>query len=136
MANNALLFNSALEGFITGAIAGGAQSDPVSADYAGLVNQGVVFATAMDAAIPTDTAGAPQPAGTPGISIAGGAAIQPAGSSAVVEAQNFKTNLMQGLAYSAAFQRFSTTQTAAQLTTTVNALKALYLQAAASGVYT
>lgn len=136
MANNALLFNGALDGFVSGALAGSYQTDPVQADYAAIVNQAVVFATAMDAAIPTDTAGSPQPPGTPGISVAGGAAINPSGSSAVAESQALKQSLMKDLCFTFAFQRYGTGQVAGTFTTAIAAIKAIYLQTALSGVYT
>jgi hypothetical protein len=134
--NNALLFNAAFNGFMAGAFAGSYQTDPTQADYAPIVNQAVTFATAMDAAIPTDTAGSPQPATTTGISVAGGAAIQPAGSSAVVEAQSLKPSLLQALCFGAAFQRYATGVPSSQFTAVIAALKAAYFQAALSGAYT
>jgi hypothetical protein len=136
MANNALLFNAALNGYLAGSLAGAFQSDPVQADYAAIVTQGVTFATAMDAAIATDTAGAPQPATTPGISIAGGASITPSGSTAVFEAQSLKPTLLQSLCFGFAFQRFGTGLPAGNFTAAIAAIKAVYFQALLSGVYT
>lgn len=136
MANNALLINAALNGFLSGAVAGGLLFDPTQADYAAIVNQANTFAVAMDAAISNDAAGTPQPAGTPGISVAGGAAIQPAGSSAVLEAQAIKPQLLQSLCFGAAFQRFTTGAPAGQFTSMIAAIKALYFQTLLSGTYT
>lgn len=87
MANNALLYNAALNGYLAGALAGAPQSDPTQLDYKPIVDQAVVFATAMDAAIANDAVATPQPAGTPAISVAGGAVIYPAGATNVDEAQ-------------------------------------------------
>lgn len=136
MANNALLFNAALNGFLAGALAGGFQTDPVQADYAAIVNQAVVFATAMDAAISNDAAGTPQPATTPGISIAGGAAIVPAGSTPVFEAQILKPQLLKDLCFGFAFQRYQTGAVAGVFTAAIAAIKAIYFQTLLSGVYT
>jgi len=137
MANNILLYNAALSGFVSGALAGAYQIDPTQADYAAIVNQGVTFATAMDAAITFDTAGAPQPPGTAGISvIATGVAIAGAGSTALVEAQAIKPQLMQNLCFGFAFQRYGTGLTSTAFTVAVAAIKAVYFQTLLSGLYT
>lgn len=136
MANNALLFNAALNGYLAGALAGAYQTDPTQADYAPIVNQAVVFATAMDAAIAVDLIAAPQPAGTPPISIAGGAAIVGAGASWLIEAQAIKPGLLQSLCFGMAFQRYTTGLTAGNYTTLIAAIKAVYFQTLLSGVYT
>ena len=136
MANNALLFNAALGGYLAGVLAGTNQQDAVQADYAPIVAQAVTFATAMDAAIATDTAGAPQPATSTGISVAGGAAIVPAGSTAVFESQQLKANLLKDICFGMAFQRFATGIPAANFTVLIAAIKAVYFQTVLSGVFT
>lgn len=136
MANNALLYNAAFSGYLAGALAGAYQTDPTQADYAPIVNQAVVFATAMDAAITNDAAATPQPAGTPPISIAGGAAIVGAGTTPLVEAQSVKPGLLQMLCFGMAFQRYTTGLAAGNYTTLIAAIKAVYFQTLLSGVYT
>ncbi len=136
MANNILLYNAALSGFLSGVIAGSYQTDATQADYASIVNQAVVFATAIDVAIATDTVGSPQPPGTAGISAGGGVAITGAGSSALVEAQTIKPQLLQSLCFGFAFQRYSTGLISSTYTTAVAAIKAVYFQTLLSGLYT
>lgn len=128
-ANNALLFNAALAGYAAGMVAGSNLTDATTADYAAQATQATNWATELDSVIPTDTAGAPQPGGSVGISVAGGAGIQPAGSSAVLESQNGKMQLIWSLSFSIAFQRFSTGLAAANFATQAAAVKALYFAA-------
>ncbi len=137
--SNVLLYNAALNGYLAGALAGAPQSDPTSLDYKPIVDQAVVFATAMDAAIAMDNVGAPQPAGTTAISVAGGGgvgvAITPAAGSALIEAQAVKPQLMQALCFGAAFQRFTTGLSAGNYTTLIAAIKAVYFQTLLSASY-
>jgi hypothetical protein len=78
-ANNALLYNAALEGFVAGTVKGRwltavnsgtppaiGTKDP---SYLALVGQAAFFAEALDAAVPTDDTASPQPAGTEAISV-------------------------------------------------------------------
>jgi len=51
--NNDQLFDAALCAFVAGSL-NASISDSVQADYASIVNAGVVFAAAVDALIPTD----------------------------------------------------------------------------------
>jgi len=92
--------------------------------------------TFVQCLIATDTAGVPQPAGSTGISIAGGAAIVPAGSTAVFESQMGKLGLIYALSFSIAFQRFSTGLLAANFATQAAAVKALYFSAVPNVVVT
>lgn len=136
MANNILLYNAALNGFLSGALAGAFQTDPVQGDYTTIVSQAVIFATAMDAAIPNDNVGASQPVGTAAISVIGtGVAITGGGTSALVEGQAIKPQLLQMLCFGFAFQRYAT-GTAPTYTTAIAAIKAIYFQTLLSGLYT
>lgn len=137
MANNALLFNAALKGWMAGQMATGLPSDPTQGDYAAMVTQAVNVATTIDAAIATDTAGVPVPPTTTGISVAGGAAIVPAGSTAVFESQLGKEGIMFGLCFGASYGRFSATGVAgASFAAVTAAIVAAYRQAALSLVVT
>jgi hypothetical protein len=146
MANNILLYNAALNGFVSSQLAGSqfdVSASPAAADFLTIVAQGVVFAALMDAAIPTDDAASPQPAGTGPISVVTtGVAIVPT-TSAITEAQAVKTQLLQSLVFGYFFQRFqanfpapSSTNFAASLTAPIAAIKAAYLAAAAGAIYT
>jgi len=135
MASNALLFNAALTGFMSGMIAGQPIVDAVQANYAAAVAEAAAFATEIDSLIATDTAGSPQPVGSIGISIAGGAAIIPV-ATAPFESQVAKASLMQALSFGAAFQRFKTGDTAVSFLTLASAVRAAYFQTVLSGVYT
>jgi hypothetical protein len=78
-ANNALLFNAALEGFVAGTVKGrwltaiNSGTPPATGtkdpSYLALVGQAAFFAEALDAAVPTDDVASPQPAGTQAISV-------------------------------------------------------------------
>ncbi len=136
MANNQLLYNAALSGFLSGVLAGAYQTDSVQGDYTAIVNQAVVFATAIDASILTDTIAAPQPAGTPGISNPDGTAVTAAGSTGLVSAQSVKPQLMQALCFGAAFQRYITALPSSNFATVVAAIRAIYLKTLLSGSYT
>jgi hypothetical protein len=136
MANNALLFNAALAGFASGMLAGQNLTDATQADYAAIATQAAQFATEMDSLIANDLAASPQPATSTQISIAGGAAIVPAGSTSVFEAQSAKVGLLQALCFGYAFQRFQTGALAASFATGCAAIKAVYFQTILSGVFT
>ena len=136
MANNALLFNAALAGYAAGMVAGSNITDATVADYNAQTTQAAQWATELDSLIATDTAGVPQPAGSTGISIAGGAAIVPAGSTAVFESQMGKLGLIYALSFSIAFQRFSTGLLAANFATQAAAVKALFFSAVPNVVVT
>jgi hypothetical protein len=128
-ANNALLYNAALNGYLSGAQVGANLTDPTSADYAKIVTQAQAWATEIDSLIATDTAGAPQPAGSTGISvITTGVAIAPSTSTAVYESQLQKTGMMQMLSMGIAFQRYATGMTGSSFAVQAAAVKALYLQ--------
>ena len=109
--NNNLLYNAALSGFVSGAVAGANQTDPTvvtpaAADYAALVGMGVLFATAMDAAIAPDVVATPQPAGSGPISVGTpGVAIAPT-TGAIQEAETGKIQLLQALCFGISFQRY------------------------------
>jgi hypothetical protein len=102
-ANNALLYNACFDGYMAGVFSG--RSHVVAGTFPNLVADAQAFAAAVDALIPTDTAGSPQPAGTTGISvITTGVAIAPT-TGTIQEAQLGKTALMFGLAYGTAVDR-------------------------------
>lgn len=129
-AHNNLLFNAAFNGYLAGALSGGNLIDSVQTDYAPIVNQASLFATAVDAAIPNDAAATPQPAGTKPISLAGAAAIVPDNSS-TVEAQKAKTQLLFKLCFGNAFNRYSTDASAqTAFATSAAAIKAAYFEGA------
>jgi hypothetical protein len=136
MANNAILFNAALQGYMGGMLAGQNLQDPVQADYAAIVTQAVAWATELDSLIANDLAATPVPPTTTQISIAGGAAIVPAGSTAVFESQLGKANLIFSLSFGQAFQRFQTGALAASFATAAAAVRVAYFQAALSLVVT
>ncbi len=131
--NNVLLYNAALSGYAAGMVAGAYLSDATQADYDVASAQARAFALEVDGAIPTDTAAAPQPAESTGISQAGGAAISPPGSSGVQESQALKTSIMWGLAFAAGFQKYNTGATAAQFATQAAATKAFYFSLVLQG---
>jgi hypothetical protein len=126
--NNAVLFNAALNGYLSGAMVGSNLTDPTATDYAGIVNQAKNWATELDSLIATDTTGAPQPAGSIGISAAGGASLPTATSTAVYESQLQKTGMIQMLSMGIAFQRYATGQLAASFAIQAAAVKAAYFQ--------
>jgi len=126
--NNVLLFNAALNGYLSGAMVGSNLTDPTSIDYAGIVTQAKNWATELDSLIPTDTAGAPQPSTSVGISAAGGAALPTATSTAVYESQLQKCGMIEMLSMGIAFQRYATGQLAAAFTVQATAVKAVYFQ--------
>lgn len=106
-ANNALLYNAALEGFIAGEVkdrwltAVNAGTPPVigtpDPSYTALVGQSALFAVECDSKIPTDDAASPQPAGSTAISvITTGVAIAPT-TGAIQSAQLAKTKLMAAI---------------------------------------
>jgi len=136
VANNILLYNAALNGFISGALAGAYQVDPIQADYTAIVSQAVVFAAAMDAAVPLDWGFGPQPPGTIEISNPDSTARTAAANSAQVEAQTIKPQLMQALCFGFAFQRYITGLPSTTFTRGIAAIKAVYFQTLLSGLYT
>jgi hypothetical protein len=127
-ANNALLYNAALNGYLSGALVGANIVDPNAIDYAGIVNQAQTWATELDSLILTDTLGAPQPSTSVGISAAGGAALPTATSTAVQEAQQQKVGMIQMLSMGIAFQRYATGTTGTTFAVQAAAVKALYFQ--------
>jgi hypothetical protein len=131
--NNALLYNAALNGYLSGAMVGANLTDATSSDYGKIVTQAQAWAAEIDSLILTDTAGAPQPAGSTGISvITTGVAITPTTSTAVYESQLQKTGLIQMLSMGIAFQRYATGLAGTTFATQAAAVKALYFEAVAS----
>ncbi len=125
MANNLLLFNAALNGFISGAFAGGYPVSATPSDYDAIASQALVFATAMDAAIANDAS----------ISAAPGTATTGAGSSALVEQQSAKPALLQSLVHGITFSRYQTGSLASVFTTEIAAIKAIYTQLLTKAVF-
>jgi len=127
--NNALLFNAALNGYLSGAMLGANLTDPTASDYSNIVTQAQAWAAELDSLIPTDTAGAPQPAGSTGISVVTtGVAILPT-TTPVYESQLQKTGLIQSLSMGIAFQRYATGLTGSTFAVQAAAVKAAYFQA-------
>lgn len=52
--NNPVLFNAAIAGMCAGLLSGRASTQSTASDYAAIKNAAVVFATAVDTAIPAD----------------------------------------------------------------------------------
>jgi len=124
--NNILLYNAALNGFMSGAFAGGWPTDPTATDYDALATQAQTFATAMDAAIANDAAGPAAISQGPGPTV--GQAVVAAGTSALVEAQSAKPALLFGIVFGVTFSRYQTGAAAAVFATSVAAIKAIYTQ--------
>jgi hypothetical protein len=146
--NNILLYNAALNGFLAGQLAGtqiDTNTTPATTDFTAMVAQAVTFAVAMDAAIPNDNAGGAQPAGTGPISVVTtGVAIAPT-TSAITEAQAVKVQLLQALCFGYSFQKFQANfvsqasppiSFATIIAQPIQAIKAVYLAAVASAIYT
>lgn len=142
MANNPLLFNAALTGYLAGMFGGqGNPADATATDYANAVTQAVAYATALDLAIPLDatitTAGAPN------------TALAPQATTANVEYGQGKPPIVWGLSFGASFARFQGPMgtpappfTAQDFTTVgspgqimVAAIAAAYAQTAASVIH-
>lgn len=126
MANNILLYNAALSGFMAGAFAGGWPTDPTAADYDAVATQAQTFATALDTAIANDAT----------ISAGGGTATTGAGSSALVENQSCKPALLQAIVFGVTFSRYQTGAAAAVFAISVAAVKAIYTQCLTKGIFT
>ncbi len=126
MANNILLYNAALNGFMAGAVAGGWPTDPTATDYDALALQAQTFATAMDTALANDAT----------ISAGGGTATTGAGSSTLVEYQSSKPALLQAIVFGVTFSRYQTGAAAAVFATSVAAVKAIYTQCLTKGLFT
>jgi hypothetical protein len=126
MANNILLYNAALNGFMAAAFAGGWPVDPTAADYADIADQAQTFATALDTAITNDAV----------ISQAGGQALTDAGTSTLVEAQIMKPALLQAIVFGVTFSRYQTGAAAGVFATSIAAIKAIYTQCLTKGLFT
>ena len=126
MANNILLYNAALNGFMAGAFAGGWPTDPTATDYDALATQAQTFATAMDTAIANDAV----------ISAGPGTALTGAGTSTLVEAQSMKPALLQAIVFGVTFSRYQTGAAASVFTTSIAAIKAIYTQCITKGLFT
>jgi hypothetical protein len=115
--NNAIFYNAAIEGYIAGSIKGRALTgtntgtppaigtpDP---SYAALAAEAILWAEALDAAIPTDDVAAPQPAGTipTGVASTGVAIVPTVGTTQF--AQIVKTKLIAALSYGAFSGRYN-----------------------------
>jgi hypothetical protein len=142
-ANNAVLYNAAIEGFVAGTVKGrwltaknsGTPPAIGTADpsYAALVQQATYFAEALDVAVPTDDTAAPQPAGTQPISvITTGVAIAPT-TGAIQCGQLAKTRLFSGTSLGYAEGRYypqPTELTNTQLAALATSVAATYQQVA------
>jgi hypothetical protein len=126
MANNILLFNAALNGFMAGAFAGAWPTDPTPADYLAVATQAETFATAMDAAIANDVT----------ISQVAGTATVGAGTSTLIEGQSAKPALLQAIVFGVTFSRYQTGAAAAVFTTSVAAVLAIYTECLTKALFT
>lgn len=102
MANNELLYNAAVIGFVAGTQQGRNPTSQTSGDYTNLVDAAEAFATRVDSKITEDAT----------ISQAGGNALAPA-TAAIAQAQNGKTQLMQGICVALTSGRFYSSEIAA-----------------------
>jgi hypothetical protein len=125
-ANNPLLFNAAVAGYLAGMFAGQNPADATATDYNNAVLQASSFATALDTAIVADV-----------LITAAGAAIVPT-TSVITENESARPMIIYGLSYSAAFQHYAgplggtftpTSFTTGPGATLVAAVKAIYTQA-------
>jgi hypothetical protein len=148
--NNALLHNAAIEGFMAGSVRGrsltaknsGTPPAIGTADpsYAALASQASAWGAAIDAAVPTDDAASPQPAGTVPISVVDtGVAINPStdATGGIQFGQVSKVRLLAGLTAAAFEGRYYAQPaplTTAELASLASTVSGLYLQAAASVV--
>lgn len=123
-ANNFILFNAALNGFIGGAQSGRVLTDAVASDYAALVTAGVAFATKLDSIIANDST----ISATTGTT---GSALAPT-TGAIADAQASKSQLIGTLARSVLSGRYSTDAIQADYSVTATACAALYAQTIAS----
>lgn len=121
MANNILLYNAALSGYVAGALAGRFETQAIPTHYSEIVAQGTVFAGELDSAIANDTS----------ISAADGTALTGAGTSALVEGQSAKPNTIYTLCFGAAFQRYATVLPASAFADTVGGIVAIYTESVA-----
>ncbi len=125
--NNDALFNAAKVGFIAGAYAGQFPVGLTTAQTAGVQAASLVFAAAVDAAIPNDNGGA-----LPVSVITTGVPIAPT-TGAITGAQLAKTFLLSSLCQAAFLARFTVDVTAADYTAIAAAIAVQY-QAAIVGL--
>jgi hypothetical protein len=128
-ANNALLFNAAIQGFAAGAFAGtiapaGTSGAATPATYAAIVLAAGIFAEAVDTAIANDSGGSHPISG----SGSGGPALQP--STATIQQDQFaKVGLLQMLCYAAGQGRQNLDITEADYLTVGTYIAAQYTEA-------
>jgi hypothetical protein len=122
--NNNLLFNAALDAFVSASVFQRNIVDPTAADSAALVAQGVQFATEVDAKIPNDAL----------ISGGGGVTLPPT-TAAIANAQESKVSLLYGICQAvraAQFQNPATPVPAINFSVVAAAIAALYTETVAS----
>ena len=115
MANNDLLYNAALTGFIQGNLDGRNPTSQTTTDYDALVNAAAAFAVRVDSKIPED--------GT--ISDVGGAALTPADGT-VQTAQVGKTDLLAAVCAAITSGRYYTSTTGADYDDLADVVAAVY----------
>lgn len=118
MANNNILFNAAVNGYIAGSLAGQNISNSTALSYDTIAAQAQAFATQLDSQIPNDAT----------ISTGPGAAVPPT-TAAITEDGYAKSGLIQMLSYGFAQQRWGTGQVSADFAVPCAAIKAAYTQA-------
>jgi hypothetical protein len=120
--NNQILADAAYDGFVSGAVAGGAPP-PSTGCSAALITAATAFATAVDTAIANDA------------NISGGAgasnALAPS-TAAIQKAQIGQTDLLFGICEATFEARYTTDPTGADYSGTVAGVKATYTAAVAS----
>ena len=115
MANNELLYNAAIAGFIAGNMAGRSPDSEVAADYTNLVDAAEAFATQVDSDIAEDAT----------ISQAGGNALAPA-TAAIQQAQIGKTTMMTAIVQAITSGRYYSSETAAEYANLADVCAAQY----------
>jgi hypothetical protein len=115
MANNELLFNAAVCGFVAGNMAGRSPSSETSGDYTNLVDAAEAFAAEVDANIAEDAT----------ISQAGGNALAPT-TAAIQQAQVGKTCMMTSICMAITSGRYYTSETQADYENLADVVAAQY----------
>jgi len=121
MANNNVLFNAAMAGYLDGMMEGRSLTSSTATDYAAAVTEAAAFATEFDSLIANDNT----------ISGGGGATLAPT-TAAIQGAQLGKGACARSIAHAMSSGRYSTGQNAAAQATPAARAVALYTEAIAS----
>lgn len=121
MANNVILFNAALAGFIEGVQSGRNPTSQTQADYENIVDAAQAFATRMDSKIANDAL----------ISAGDGVALPPT-TALIQQAQIGKTALLRGLCQALVNGRAYSSETAADYDDLCDVVAAQYAEGVAA----